>query len=47
VAPLLPFVSEEIFRGLTREESVHLADWPDVATLPADAKLVVFSKPDE
>jgi len=40
VAPLLPFVSEEIYRGLTREASVHLADWPDAATLPADAKLV-------
>jgi len=30
-APLLPFVSEEIWRGLRRPswaESVHLADWP-------------------
>ena len=40
VAPLLPFVAEEIYRGLTREASVHLADWPDLATLPGDAKLV-------
>ena len=40
VAPFLPFVSEEIYRGLTGEMSVHLADWPDAATLPADAELV-------
>jgi isoleucyl-tRNA synthetase len=39
-APLLPFVAEEIYRGLTGERSVHLADWPDPATLPDDSKLV-------
>ncbi len=31
IAPLLPLISEEIFRGLTGEESVHLSDWPDVS----------------
>jgi isoleucyl-tRNA synthetase len=40
VAPLLPFVADEIYVGLTREKSVHLADWPDPASLPADAALV-------
>ncbi|GAB3865876.1 isoleucine--tRNA ligase [Nocardioides maradonensis] len=40
VAPLLPLVSEEIWRGLTGGRSVHLADWPDVSTLPADDALV-------
>jgi isoleucyl-tRNA synthetase len=40
VAPLLPFVAEEVYRGLTGALSVHLADWPDAAALPADAKLV-------
>ena len=39
-APLLPMVSEEIYRGLTGEDSVHLADWPDASTLPADPELV-------
>jgi len=39
-APLLPYVTEEIYRGLTGEESVHLADWPDAGALPADADLV-------
>ena len=27
-APIIPFVSEEIYRNLTGEDSVHLADWP-------------------
>ncbi|MGL5866257.1 MAG: isoleucine--tRNA ligase [Dermatophilaceae bacterium] len=39
-APLLPMVTEEIWRGLTGGRSVHLADWPDAATLPADDALV-------
>ncbi len=28
IAPFMPFVSEEIYRNLTGEESVHLADYP-------------------
>lgn len=28
IAPIVPFISEEIYRNLTSEESVHLADWP-------------------
>ncbi len=39
-APLLPFLSEEVWRGLTGERSVHLCDWPDAASLPADPELV-------
>lgn len=30
LAPITPFISEEIFRNLTGEESVHLVDWPKV-----------------
>jgi isoleucyl-tRNA synthetase len=40
VAPLLPFLAEEIYRGLTGARSVHLADWPDAAALPADPRRV-------
>ncbi|HVZ66910.1 MAG TPA: isoleucine--tRNA ligase [Patescibacteria group bacterium] len=29
IAPFAPFISEEIFRNLTGEESVHLAYWPE------------------
>ncbi len=39
-APLLPLTTEEVWRGLTGERSVHLTDWPDAALLPADAALV-------
>jgi isoleucyl-tRNA synthetase len=39
-APLLPLVTEEIWRGLTGGRSVHLADWPDASDLPGDDALV-------
>jgi isoleucyl-tRNA synthetase len=31
IAPFTPFISEEIYRNLTGEESVHLASWPNSA----------------
>jgi isoleucyl-tRNA synthetase len=40
VAPLLPLTAEAVWRGLTGERSVHLADWPADDALPADAALV-------
>ena len=40
VAPLLPLTAEAVWRGLTGERSVHLADWPADDLLPADAGLV-------
>ncbi|MEO8093493.1 MAG: isoleucine--tRNA ligase [Pseudolysinimonas sp.] len=39
-APLLPLVTEEIWRGLTGGRSVHLQDWPDAAEFPRDDGLV-------
>jgi isoleucyl-tRNA synthetase len=39
-APLLPLVTEEVWRGLTGERSVHLTDWPQASDLPADPDLV-------
>ncbi|TQC50387.1 isoleucine--tRNA ligase [Rhodococcus sp. WS4] len=39
-APLLPLISEVIWRGLTGGRSVHLADWPAQKELPADVELV-------
>ncbi len=39
-APLLPLVTEEIWKGLTGGRSVHLEDWPDAAEFPADHELV-------
>ena len=39
-APLLPLTTEEVWRGLTGERSVHLTDWPAADELPADDALV-------
>jgi isoleucyl-tRNA synthetase len=41
-APLLPFLTESVWRGLTSGRSVHLTDWPDPGELglPADDELV-------
>ncbi len=39
-APLLPLLSEEIWRGLTGGESVHLVDWPTLPESVVDPTLV-------
>ncbi len=39
-APLLPLTTEAVYRDLTGERSVHLTDWPDAGSLPADPDLV-------
>ncbi|MDX8048103.1 isoleucine--tRNA ligase [Lentzea sp. BCCO 10_0798] len=39
-APLLPYTSEVVWRGLTGGRSVHLTDFPSVSDLPADDSLV-------
>ena len=39
-APLMPLTTEEVWRGLTGDRSVHLADWPLVDELPSDDALV-------
>ncbi|GAB2705150.1 isoleucine--tRNA ligase [Nocardia thraciensis] len=39
-APLLPLITEVIWRGLTGGRSVHLADWPGETELPKDPELV-------
>jgi isoleucyl-tRNA synthetase len=40
IAPLLPLTTEEVWRGLTGERSVHLTDWPLADELPEDDALV-------
>lgn len=39
-APLAPLVTEEVWRGITGGESVHLTDWPDHEAFPQDSELV-------
>lgn len=40
LAPLMPFVSEYVFKKLTGEESVHLTDYPRLDDIRFDAGLV-------
>ena len=39
MAPFTPFLAEEMYRNLTSEESVHLAEWPVVDESLIDEKL--------
>lgn len=39
-APLLPLITEEIWRGLTAGRSVHLAPWPDPQAYVKDERAV-------
>lgn len=39
LAPLLPIVTEKLYRGLTGARSVHLADWPAPDMFPEDRGL--------
>ncbi|HUP69103.1 MAG TPA: isoleucine--tRNA ligase [Acidimicrobiales bacterium] len=39
-APLLPLVTEDVYRGLTGRRSVHLTDWIRPDELPGDPALV-------
>jgi isoleucyl-tRNA synthetase len=39
-APLAPLVTEEVWRGITGQESVHLTDWPKAEGFMADSDLV-------
>lgn len=40
IAPLMPFMSEYIFRNLTAQESVHLTDYPALDNVKLDENLV-------
>lgn len=40
MAPLMPFVTEHVFKTLTGEESVHLVDYPALSDIKPDEKLM-------
>lgn len=40
LAPLLPIVTEKLYKALTGERSVHLSAWPKADEFPADHDLV-------
>ncbi|GAB3616942.1 isoleucine--tRNA ligase [Okibacterium endophyticum] len=39
-APLLPLITDQVWKGLTGGRSVHLTDWPDAGEFPLDQPLV-------
>lgn len=39
-APLLPLISEQVYKGLTGNRSVHLTTWPIVSEIPVDDELL-------
>ncbi len=39
-SPLLPLITDEIYRGLTAQESVHLQDWPNEIGAAENSDLV-------
>jgi isoleucyl-tRNA synthetase len=39
-APLAPLITEEVWRGLTGGDSVHLTDWPETDQMGEEAALV-------
>ncbi|MDO5750908.1 MAG: isoleucine--tRNA ligase [Rothia sp. (in: high G+C Gram-positive bacteria)] len=41
-ASLLPLTAEEMYRGLTGERSVHLADWPVVEDFADESELIAL-----
>ncbi len=40
LAPLLPIISEKVYKALTGERSVHLEPWPEATEFPTDHDLV-------
>jgi len=44
MAPITPFISEEIYRNLTSSESVHLDDWPEVNPKQEDRDVLAQMK---
>ncbi|MGJ3231607.1 MAG: isoleucine--tRNA ligase [Oceanicaulis sp.] len=40
LAPLLPIVTEKLYKALTGERSVHLSRWPEAGEFPQDHDLV-------
>lgn len=44
MAPITPFLAEELYRNLTDEESVHLADWPTIKQQVISDKQQLFEQ---
>jgi len=43
-APLIPFVTEELFQYFSNEPTIHLSKWPETLKMPAEIDLSDFDK---
>ncbi len=41
IAPFVPFLAETIYLGLTKADSVHLTDWPDLPQLEKREEMII------
>ena len=41
-APITPFISEIIYKNLTKEESIHLSDWPEIEEIDVNDKKIIL-----
>ena len=39
LAPMVPFISDEIYRNITGEPSIHLSEWPDLEKIKSEPKI--------
>ena len=44
LAPFTPFLAEKIYKNLTKEESIHLTDWPKSGKKLTDKEVVILSE---
>jgi isoleucyl-tRNA synthetase len=40
LAPVIPFMTEQMYKNLTKEESVHLTSWPEANKQEIDSKIL-------
>lgn len=43
-APIMPFIAESVYRGVTGEGSVHLTEWPSATVRPEDVDVLAGMK---
>jgi isoleucyl-tRNA synthetase len=44
MAPFTPFMSDTIYKNLTKEESIHLTDWPEMGEEPKAKDIVLVDQ---
>lgn len=42
IAPFVPFIADAIYKNLTKEESVHLASWPEIKEISKEDEEIII-----